>query len=178
MSLRDFYSTSVELTREDARRHLGLPADRSILLMIGFISASLPDKGYDRVIDAFRAAAAEDVELHVVGSPIREDAEVHALLDRLRHAAAEVPGIMLHEGFVDAEAFDVWLRAADWVLTTYRSASSSGVLARAHLMGTPVITSDAGGLAAQAQGGDVVIRDDADLVAAIRAASQRSSSSR
>jgi glycosyltransferase involved in cell wall biosynthesis len=178
MSLRDFYSTSVELTREDARRHLGLPTDRAILLMIGFISASMPDKGYDRAIDAFRRAAAEGAELHIVGSPIRDDAEVHALLDRLRQAAAEIPGIVLHEGFVDHDGFDLWLRAADWVLTPYRQSSSSGVIARAHLLGARVITSDVGGLPAQAGPGDIVVRDDAELLAAIRAAVQRSSSSR
>jgi glycosyltransferase involved in cell wall biosynthesis len=170
MSLRDFYSTSVEHPREEARRRLGLPADRVILLMIGFISASMPDKGYDRTIEAFREAAPEGAELHVVGSPIREEAEVDALLERLRQAAAEVPGIVLHEGFVDDEAFDLWLRAADWVLTPYRTSSSSGVIARAHLLGARVITSDVGGLPAQAGPGDIIVRDDAELLAAVRAA--------
>jgi len=174
----DFFSTAVGAGRAQAREALGLPTDRVILLMIGFISASLPDKGYDRAIDAFREAGPEQAELHIVGSPIRDDAEVHALLDRLRQAAGEVRGIVLHEGFVDDEAFDLWLRAADWVLTPYRQSSSSGVIARAHLLGARVITSDVGGLPAQAGPDDVVVRDDAELVAAIRAAAQRSSSSR
>jgi glycosyltransferase involved in cell wall biosynthesis len=168
--LGDFYSTGVQASREEARRELGLPADRTILLMIGFISPSLPDKGYDRAVDAFRAAGAEGTELHIVGSPIREDEEVGRLMERLRTAAAEVDGVRLHEGFVADETFDVWLRAADWVLTPYRSASSSGVLARAHLLGTRVITSDVGGLAAQAEPGDVVFADDAGLIEAIRRA--------
>ena len=170
----DFYATSLTASRTDARDRLGLPQDRTILLMIGFISATFPDKGYDRAVAAVQEADEPGVELHIVGSPIREDDAIDALMADLREAAAAGPQITLHEGFVDDETFDLWVRAADAVLTPYRTASSSGVVARAQLLGTPVVTSDVGGLVSQAGPGDVVVRDDDELVQAVRRVSSSS----
>jgi glycosyltransferase involved in cell wall biosynthesis len=164
----DFFSTTVTRDQHAARAELGLAADRTILLIIGFLSAANPDKGYDRAIEAVRAAEDPRLELHIVGSPIRDGRDVDALVAELRAAAAASAQIHLHEEFVDDERFDLWVLAADFVLTPYRSSSSSGVLARAHLMGTPVVTSDAGGLAAQAGPQDRVFRDDDELRAIVR----------
>lgn len=162
-----FMSGATGLSQVAARRALGLQADRTIVLIIGYLSPSHPDKGYDRAIEAVSAAAQPGLELHIVGSPIREDAEVEALLAELRRATAD-PHVWLHEAFVDDDTFDVWVRAADAVLTPYRTASSSGVLARARLLGARIITSDVGGLAEQAGPEDIVFSDDAGLLEAIR----------
>ena len=51
----------------------------------------------------------------------------------------------------------------DWVVLPYRRAWSSGVLARAHALGTPSIVSGVGGLAEQADEHDMVALDDAEL---------------
>jgi glycosyltransferase involved in cell wall biosynthesis len=163
----DFYTSSVTAGRSEARETLGLPGEPRIALMIGFFSAVDPDKGYDRAMAAFREAAVPGLELHVVGSPIRPGETEDRLVEELRRAAAEVPGIRLHEGFVDDEAFDLWIRAADAVLIPYRTSSTSGVLSRARLLGTPAIVSDVGGLREQAGPGDVVFADDAELRAAV-----------
>jgi glycosyltransferase involved in cell wall biosynthesis len=167
----DFFASDVVADRAAARMELGLALDRTILLMIGFLSATDPDKGYDRAVAALRAADVARTELHIVGSPIREGADVDALLGRLRDAAQD-PRIVLHEQYVGDDEFDLWIRAADAVLTPYRTASSSGVVARARLLGTRVITSDAGGLAAQAGPDDIVVADDTALVEAIRQVAQ------
>lgn len=164
----DFFTTSVAAGREEARAALGLDPDRCILLMIGFLSAANPDKGYDRAIAALRSVADPRLELHIVGSPIREGPEVDTLLVTLRAEADAHAQVVLHEQFVDDETFDLWVRAADAVLTPYRTSSSSGVVARARLLGTRVITSDAGGLAAQAGPGDIVVADDEALAQAVR----------
>jgi glycosyltransferase involved in cell wall biosynthesis len=164
----DFFSTDVDAGRAEARVALALPADRAVLLMIGFISASDPDKGYDRALAAVEAAEADDVELRIVGSPIREAPDVDALLATLREASRTSPRVFLHEQFVDDHAFDLWIRAADAVLTPYRTASSSGVVARAHLLGTRVVMSDAGGLKEQAADGDIVVATDDELADAVR----------
>jgi glycosyltransferase involved in cell wall biosynthesis len=168
----DFFAPEVSETRAQARSALGLPADRVILLMIGFLSPGLPDKGYDRAIAAVEAAGEPVLDLRIVGSPIREGEDTDRLLASLRKAA-ESPQITLHEEFVDDEAFDRWIRAADAVLTPYRASSSSGVLARARMLGTPVITSDAGGLAEQAGPDDIVVHDDAELLEAVRRMARR-----
>jgi glycosyltransferase involved in cell wall biosynthesis len=164
----DFFRTSVAVGRHEARARLGLSDERVVALMIGFLSPSFPDKGYDRVLAAVEAIGDPRLELHVVGSPIRPGEDVDALVAHLRAEAERLPGVFLHEQFVDDETFDLWIRAADAVLTPYREASSSGVVARCRLLGTRVITSDAGGLAEQAGPDDLVVRDDDELTAAIR----------
>ena len=164
----EFFATSLDDTHAEARERMGLAPDRVVLLMIGFLSSDTPDKGYDRAIAALGAAGAPALELHIVCSPIRKGPDTDRLVVSLRAAEAESPQVQLHEGFVDDETFDRWIRAADAVLTPYRTSSSSGVAARAHLLGTPVITSDVGGLAEQAGPGDVVVHDDVELAEAIR----------
>jgi glycosyltransferase involved in cell wall biosynthesis len=162
----DFFVPEVAETRAEARAKLGLEPDRTILLMIGFLSKVDPDKGYDRAVAAVRAAADPRLQLHIVGTPIRPGPETEELVRELRAAAGD--GVHLHEEFVDDEGFDRWVRAADAVLTPYRTSSSSGVVARAQLLGTPVITSDVGGLPEQAGPNDFVVRDDEELLASIR----------
>jgi glycosyltransferase involved in cell wall biosynthesis len=157
---------AVATTREQARAQLALPADRAIALMIGFLS---PHKRYDRVIDAFAAAAPESCELHIVGSPITDWPEVMAHVEALRRAVRAAPRVHLSERFLDDGEFDLWLRAADAVIVPYATASSSGVVERAHLFGTPLITTGAGGIAEQLHPGDRVYGSDGELIAALEA---------
>jgi glycosyltransferase involved in cell wall biosynthesis len=163
-----FFSTAVDVPREHARARLGLATDRAIFVIIGFLSRENPDKGYDRAIQALGEAGDARAQLHIVGSPIRTGRVTDLLVAELRQTARERPDVHLHEGFVGDEDFDLWIRAADAVLTPYRSASSSGVAVRAHLLGTRVITSGVGGLAEQVEAGDIVARSDAELASAIR----------
>jgi glycosyltransferase involved in cell wall biosynthesis len=160
-----FFTAEATLARPEARRRLNLPADGVVLLCIGFIS---PHKEYERVIDALDVAAREEVELHIVGTPIRPMPDVERHVEELRRLAAERPRVHLHEQFVSDEDFDCWVRAADAVLTPYRESSSSGVMARAQLLGTTVITSAAGGMAEQAGPADLSFATQEELVEAIR----------
>jgi glycosyltransferase involved in cell wall biosynthesis len=170
----DFFTTPVDATPSEARAELGIAKDRMILLCIGFFSPEKPDKGYDAAIRAFGEAAVDGVELHVVGSAIARPVEaVRRYVEELRSLAAETPNVHLHEGFVSDEEFDLWLRATDVVVIPYREASSSGVLARAHLLGARVICRRVGGLANQLRDGDIGFDTDEDLVLAIRRLAER-----
>jgi glycosyltransferase involved in cell wall biosynthesis len=165
-----FFVAEVQATPEQARAALGLPASGAILLMIGFLS---PHKRYDSVIEAFATAGLQGAQLHIVGSPITDWPEVMAHVELLRSAAARVPHVHLHEGFLDDAAFDLWIRAADAVVVPYGSASSSGVVPRVHLLGGTVVSSAAGGIADQLAPGDLRYADDAGLVAALRTIADR-----
>ena len=79
-----------------------------------------------------------------------------------------MPGVRLIERFVPDDEFDLWVIAADRVVLPYRRSWSSGVLARAHALGTPAIVGAAGGLADQARDGDVVVDGDEELMEALR----------
>jgi glycosyltransferase involved in cell wall biosynthesis len=162
-----FFTAAASASPADARARLGLATQRVILLMIGFLSARQPDKGYDRVLRALEASDDPRVDLHIVGSPIREEAEVFALIASLQATAARSPAVHFHERWVSDEEFDLWILAADAVLLPYRESSSSGVAARARLLGTSVITSGAGGLSEQIGPRDIIADTEAELVAAI-----------
>jgi glycosyltransferase involved in cell wall biosynthesis len=173
-------------SRERARRSLKIPAEGSVFVCAGFLQ---PSKGFDRAVEAFARAfpagsgradrngnatrgrgSRPPASLYLVGSIREETAENLAYVERLRARCAQVPGVRLVEGFVADDGFDLWLAAADRVVLPYRRSWSSGVLARAQALGTPAVVTAEGGLAEQAGKDDVVVRDDDELIEALRRA--------
>jgi glycosyltransferase involved in cell wall biosynthesis len=151
------------LSRAEARRRLGLPSDRRILVAPGFLH---PGKGLERAVEAARGVG--ELRLYVVGS-VKD--RTPANLDyaaRLRELVARVPEAELVERFFSDEEFDAWVAAADAVVLPYRRSWSSGALARAQALKVPAVVTAVGGLAEQASPPDVVVRNDEDLRAAIR----------
>jgi glycosyltransferase involved in cell wall biosynthesis len=155
-----FTSAAGEVTREDARRALGLPLDRTLLLCIGFFEER---KGFERAIAAMRGVRRSDLELHVVGSPVYASEEVQRYVAELRREAAQTPAVHLHERFVSDDEFDQWIQAVDAVVTPYTQATSSGVIERVHLAGTSLITRAVGGLDEQAHPDDIRFQTDQQL---------------
>jgi glycosyltransferase involved in cell wall biosynthesis len=148
-----------------ARELLDLSSPESPLFLCpGFIQ---PSKGFDRAVRAF--ARAGGGSLFVVGSIRDETNENRAHVEELRRLIDATAGATLAERFVDDAEFDLWIDAADWVVLPYRRSWSSGVLARAHALGRPSIVTAEGGLAEQAGPDDVVVHDDDELAAALRA---------
>ncbi|MEX2457818.1 MAG: glycosyltransferase family 4 protein [Actinomycetota bacterium] len=150
--------------RDAARRSLGIDPAATVFVCPGFLH---PGKGFDRAIAAFRSVPG--ARLYVVGS-VRDPISPNvAYASRLRELCAGVPGAELLEAFVTDEELDAWIAAADAVVLPYRRAWSSGMLARAQLLGTPAIVSRVGGLPEQAMEADMVFEDDAGLAGAMRA---------
>ena len=155
-------SVVAALDRTEARRLLGLDRDELLLLCAGFIH---PWKGFDRAIRAFAASGLRG-RLAIVGS-VREHAPaIDAYADELRALAATTDGVQLVETFQTDEEFDAWVSAADRVVLPYTRAWSSGVLARARVVGTPAILTPVGGLAEQAGPDDEIVRSDEELTRA------------
>jgi glycosyltransferase involved in cell wall biosynthesis len=155
-------------TRQEARGRLGLEASGGpILLCAGFFQ---PSKGFDRAVDAFDSSGPNGGRLYIVGSVRDPSAENLAFARSLSDRADAASGVTLIDRFVSDEELDLWMAAADRIVIPYRRSWSSGILARAHALGTPAIVSAVGGLAEQANEHDVVVHDDAELAAAMRAA--------
>ncbi len=153
--------------RAQARASLGLPADGTVFLSIGFIQRH---KGFDRAVRAFAGLHTSGAELHVVGSTRVDEPEFLEYLRELEDLTAATPGAHLHAGYVSDEQFDRWLVACDVVVLPYREIWSSGVLERAALYGRPVVATRVGGLADQAGDREVTFVDDDDeLRTALRA---------
>jgi glycosyltransferase involved in cell wall biosynthesis len=151
-------------SREEARRALGLAAGGPVFVCVGFLH---PSKGFDRALDAFSAAGQPDATLYIVGSVREPTAQNLAYASALARRCAAQPGATLVERYVDDREFDRWVAAADRVVLPYRRSWSSGVLARAHQLGTAAIVARAGGLAEQADGNDTVVDDDEGLIRAM-----------
>ena len=129
--------------RRPARRRLGLPTDRPLLVFVGRIQAL---KGVDVALQVLGALHDPRAELAVVGGPSGasgpdEVARLRALAEKLGVAArvrwvAPVP----HERLAD------WYRAADVCLVPSRTESFGLVALEAAACGTPVVAANVGGL--------------------------------
>ena len=149
------------ITRGQARRRLGLPADEPLFVCPGFLH---PAKGYERAAFAWNAAGMPG-RLVIVGSVRDRTAENVAYADMLRELASTLDRLDLVEDFVSDRDFDAWIAAADLVILPYRRSWSSGALTRAQQLRTPAAVAAVGGLAEQAGPEDEVFRSDDELVA-------------
>ena len=127
----------------EARRRLGLPTDRAVLLFVGRIQ---PLKGVGIAVRVLAELSARDAELVIVGGPSGADgpAEVARL-----HQLAESLGVADRICWVRPVPHDRladWYRAADVCLVPSRSELFGLVALEAAACGTPVVAANVGGL--------------------------------
>lgn len=150
-----------------ARRAVGLPSNRPVLLFAGRIQ---PLKGLPVAIHA--AALVDEAVLVVVGGPSGQDGQselesAHRLVDRL--------GMNDRVRFVPPqphELLSTWYRAADVCLVPSRSESFGLVALEAAACGTPVVAAAVGGLRTLVEDGVtghlIETRDPADFARAVQ----------
>ena len=158
------------LTGDDAKRRLGLPAGRRVLLFFGQIA---PYKGLQYLTAALDALAraGEDIRLVIAGKVksgygdywrwIRQ-AIVASKLDALVTSRIE---------FIPDSEVEVYFKAADALVLPYVDIFQSGVPFLAFSFGLPVIATDVGSLREDVTGDTGVLcrpGDPADLARAIR----------
>lgn len=161
------FAARTTLSRAEARSELGIAADGTVFVSIGFVQ---PHKGFDRAVRAF-ARLDGDARLYVVGDTRLDDPAWVQYTDELQQLIERTPGAEMRRGYVSDEHFDLWIAAADRVVLPYRHIWSSSVVERAGLLGTPTIVTAVGGLGQQAAGEhDVVVEDDEQLAEAMAAA--------
>ncbi len=172
------------VSRQEARRRVGIDWPGPMFVSAGFLQ---PSKGFDRAVEAFARAFSFDAQraadgltgpgvrarLYLVGSVREDTAENRRYVEALRQRCLGVRGAQLVERSLSDEEFDLWIAAADRIVLPYRRSWSSGVLARAHAVGTPAIVTATGGLAEQAERDDVVVDGDDELGGAMLAAADR-----
>ncbi|MFN8634747.1 MAG: glycosyltransferase [Chloroflexota bacterium] len=130
-----------ELSRDEARRTLGLPLDGELVLFTGLIE---PYKGLSDLIAAFGTVAGRrpSARLVIAGKPnepldgYRQQLDQLGLLDRTT----------LDLRFLPESTLVAYLCAADVVVLPYRSVTSSAMLLAARRFGCPVVATDAGDL--------------------------------
>jgi glycosyltransferase involved in cell wall biosynthesis len=125
------------------------PLTASGVVRFGYTSQIVPHKGLDLLIAAFERLPRGRAELHVWGSLELEPDYGR----RIRQLADDVPGIKFHSGYTHEQVGDV-LSAVDVVVVPSRCIENAPVvISEAFAALTPVIGSNAGGIAEAIQDG-------------------------
>jgi D-inositol-3-phosphate glycosyltransferase len=144
---------------EEARRILGLPASRRIVLFVGRIE---PLKGIDTLLRAIALIVPEiphwqdDLSVIIVGgAPGAGIEKVNAELARLERLRAElgIEDLVTFQGAKDQDILAYYYSAAEMVVMPSRYESFGMVALEAMACGRPVVASKVGGLAFSVQDG-------------------------
>ncbi len=128
--------------RDEARRHLGLPTDRTILLSVGGLNEG---KGHHRVVEVLPNLLREhpDLLFVIVGGERPADT-VRPLLNRLVQREGLARHVLL-AGERPHEEIPFWLASADLLCLATRSEGWANVLLEASACGRPAVTTRVGG---------------------------------
>ena len=153
------------VTKEEARKTLGLDQQEKIILFFGFIRKY---KGLDMLLEAMKIIKQKNagIKLLVAGEfyedekPYRELIEKNQLNDVL----------ILRTEFIADSAVKYYLCAADVVVQPYRNATQSGVTPLAYHFEKPMVVTNVGSLPALVPDGKVGLvaePDPASIAAAV-----------
>ena len=123
-----------------ARKELGLPEDKTILLFFGFIRDY---KGLDLLMRAYAEARNKDLLLVVAGEFYNNGEQYKQLEQELQLEGT----IAWHTDFIPDERVRLYFSAADLIVQPYKSATQSGVTQIAYHFERPMLVTDVGGLA-------------------------------
>ena len=132
------------LTRDDARRQLGVTATEKVILFFGNVT---PYKGVEYLVSAFQKIRDEDDYRLVIAG--KHDGFQSYLDSILKSVSSEVQRgrVVLRGEFIRDEDTEIYFKAADVLVLPYRHVYQSGVLFLAHSFGLPVIAANVGSLA-------------------------------
>ncbi len=125
----------------DAKVKLGLPANKKVILIIGYFR---PSKNFELVVDIFPEILKQVPDaILVVAGKIRGSEHIdyrNMLFNKIESSPAR-EHIYLIRGQLPQHVFDTILSAADVVVLPYRISSQSGILAHCLAFGKPIVTS-------------------------------------
>jgi glycosyltransferase involved in cell wall biosynthesis len=130
------------LSKEDARRNLGLSQNEKIILFFGFIRQY---KGLDILLHAMadeRIKKAE-IKLMIAGEFYEDKRQYLDMVDQLKIKDQ----LILRTDFIPDSEVRNYLCAADAVIQPYRNATQSGVTPLAYHFEKPMVVTNVGGLA-------------------------------
>jgi glycosyltransferase involved in cell wall biosynthesis len=130
-----------QLSKQDARKHIGLPPNEKIILFFGFIRHY---KGLDLLLKAMALPVLKQsgIKLLIAG----EFYEDRKLYDTLIEENELLPQLILKTDFIPDSQVKYFLSAADFVIQPYRNATQSGVTPLAYHFEKPMLVTNVGGL--------------------------------
>lgn len=139
MPLFDLFTPS-RISQAEARAHLGLLADKQILLFFGIVR---PYKGLRYLIEATAILRAEgqDVYLAVAGEFWGNKSEYVAQIERLGLAEH----VRLDDRYIPNEEVGLYFAAADMLVAPYVSGTQSAAVKAAMAVGLPAVVTERSG---------------------------------
>ncbi len=128
-----------KISREAARKHLGIDAGANILLFFGFIRKY---KGLDILFDAMKLLQGKPYSLLVAGEFYEDRKQYDEQVAQLGIQNQ----LILRTDFIPDSEVKYYLCAADVVVQPYRNATQSGVTPLAYHFEVPMIVTNVGGL--------------------------------
>ena len=133
--------------KEEARRELGLPADKTILLFFGFIrdykGLDLLMKAYARTITNLQSPITNNLLLVVAGE-FYNNSEQYKTLEKELNLEGKMAW---HTDFIPDNKVRLYFSAADLIVQPYKTATQSGVTQIAYHFEKPMLVTNVGGLA-------------------------------
>jgi glycosyltransferase involved in cell wall biosynthesis len=129
------------VTKETARKHLGLPQNEKIILFFGFIRKY---KGLDLLLQAMADARIkqQNIKLLIAGEFYEDEKVYHQLIADNQLSDT----VILKTAFIPDSEVRYFLCAADAVIQPYRAATQSGVTPLAYYFEKPMVVTNVGGL--------------------------------
>jgi len=134
-----------ELTRDEARRRLGIGvADKTLL----FFGAIRPYKGLEYLVDAFLQLVAEcqEYRLVIAGSPHTASQEYFRQIERRIDGSSAQSRIIQVIRYIPDDDVELYFKAADISILPYTDIYQSGVLLLAYSFGLPVLAANVGSI--------------------------------
>lgn len=128
------------LTREGARRRLGIELAERVLLFFGNIA---PYKGLDLLIEAF--SHLDNCRLLIAGR-IKNCPDYWKSIEEMIESRRLGGRIMKEITYVPDDEVEIFFKASDALVMPYRRIDQSGVIFLAYSFGVPVIATDVGSL--------------------------------
>ena len=159
-----FSNFGEKVSRNEACQRLNINTEKRYLLFFGLIRDY---KGLDLLFDAWanlrKNGKTDDKKLIVAGEFYTDKTKYLRQMERLGICG----DVLLHDRFIRDEDVKYYFSAADLLVQPYKNATQSGVTQIAYQFETPVIVTNAGGLAEIVPDGKVgyVVAPDAAQIA-------------
>jgi len=142
------------ISKEKARETLGIPLDKKVLLLFGYIREY---KGIDAFIDVFSHLSDEYVGI-IAGKP--KSKKVMDLINKSRNGK-----IIVHPHFIPPENVQHFFNACDVVVLPYRQVNltGSGVISAAFTFRKPVIATWFPGIEKQVGGNGIIVENKENM---------------
>jgi len=138
------------ISKEAARKHLGIPESEKIILFFGFIRKY---KGLDLLFEAMADEQIRNsgIKLLVAGEFYEDEKQYRELIEKLGIRDQ----LILKTDFIPDSEVKYYLCSADAVIQPYRNATQSGVTPLAYHFEKPMVVTNVGGLPALVPDGKV-----------------------